>query len=502
MQQVASIQSNPRSWALDQLGQGRTVPIFEEIPGDLDTPVSVFLKLRANDPAFLLESVEGGEHLARYSFVGARPARVLRFRDGRATLSEADGHTSTSTYNDPLELVAEAIGTAGIAPNPFLPRFQGGAVGYLGYDAAANFELLPVPEHDPLGVPDGVFMMCEELVIFDHARHVMLLVAVAQPRHDPEQAYAEAKIRLEALAERIAAATPPPRQATPTRPNGHISASMTKAEFMRVVERAKEYIAAGDIIQTVPSLRLSRPLSVDPIEVYRALRPINPSPYMFFLDFGDMQLAGASPEMMIRCEDKHVRMRPIAGTRPRGSNAETDVDLEHELIADPKERAEHVMLVDLGRNDIGRVATSGSVTVENLMSIERFSHVMHIVSDVTGELAPGHTGLDALRACFPAGTLSGAPKIRAMEIIAELEGLRRGPYGGAVGYVSYSGDLDTAITIRTMVVHDGVAHVQAGAGIVADSIHEVEYQECLNKAKAMMRAIETAEEASRATRAG
>ena len=502
MQPLAGIQSDPRSWALDQLAQGMAVPIFKEIPGDLDTPVSIFLKLRANDPAFLLESVEGGEHLARYSFVGARPARVLRFRDGRATISEADGQTKTCTYTDPLELIAEMIGTAGVMANPLLPRFQGGAVGYLGYDAAAHFERLPVPKNDPLGVPDGVFMMCEEFVIFDHARHVMLLVAVARPHHEPEQAYAATKIRLEALAERISAATPPPRQANLARSNGRVSASMTKAEFMQVVERAKEYITAGDIIQAVPSLRLSRPLSVDPIEVYRALRRINPSPYMFFLDFGDMQLAGASPEMMIRCEDKHVRMRPIAGTRPRGSNAEADVDLERELIADPKECAEHVMLVDLGRNDIGRVATSGSVAVENLMSIERFSHVMHIVSDVTGELEPGHTGLDALRACFPAGTLSGAPKIRAMEIIAELEGSRRGPYGGAVGYVSYSGDLDTAITIRTMVVHDGVAHVQAGAGIVADSVHEIEYQECLNKAEAMTRAIETAEEASRATRAG
>ncbi len=278
MQRGADVESEPRGWALEQLAQGRTVPIFEEIAGDLDTPVSVFLKLRAKDPAFLLESVEGGEHLARYSFVGARPARVLRFRDGDATVTEANGETSAHHYEDPLELVAETLGTAGVVANPLLPRFQGGAVGYLAYDAAANFERLPVPEPDPLGVPDGVFMMCEELVIFDHARHVMRLVAVARPGADPERAYASARSQLEALAERIASATPTRRLPDVTRSNGHISASMTKAEFMQVVERAKDYIAAGDIIQTVPSLRLSRPLSVDPIEVYRTLRPINPSP--------------------------------------------------------------------------------------------------------------------------------------------------------------------------------------------------------------------------------
>ena len=501
MTQTVDARTDQRAWALDQLAHGRAVPISDEIPGDLDTPVSVFLKLRTGAPAFLLESVEGGEQVARYSFVGARPAQSLSFRDGEATFTDADGEARTETYGNPLDLVSQLLDAANVAANPELPRFQGGAVGYLAYDAAADFERLPIPADDPLGVPDGMFMLCEELVIFDHVRDVMRLVTVARPHPDPAAGYTEARDRLAALAERIADPTPIPPLGAESPVNGRVDLSMSKAEFIRAVERAKAYISAGDIIQTVPSLRLSRKLSVDPIEVYRALRRINPSPYMFYLDFGDMQLAGASPEMMVRYEDGHVRTRPIAGTRPRGVDPDTDAELARELLADPKERAEHVMLVDLGRNDVGRVAVSGSVTVDNFMSIERYSHVMHIVSDVTGTLEPGRTGLDALRACFPAGTLSGAPKIRAMEIIAELENLRRGPYGGAVGYVSYSGDLDTAITIRTMVVRDGMAHVQAGAGIVADSVPELEYHECLNKARALLRAIELAEEAGHAARA-
>ena len=500
MTQLVDARTDQRAWALDQLSHGRAVPIFDEIPGDLDTPVSVFLKLRAADPAFLLESVEGGEQLARYSFVGARPARSLSFRDGKAKFSEAGGEPQTQTYTDPLDLLAQMLDEANVAANPQLPRFQGGAVGYLAYDAAASFEQLPVPAPDTLGVPDGMFMLCEELVIFDHARDVMQLVTVARPHPDPASGYAAARNRLGTLAERIAGPTPVTRRSATPPSNGHVAMSMSQSEFMQAVDRAKAYISAGDIIQTVPSLRLSRTLSVDPVEVYRALRRINPSPYMFYLDFGDVQLAGASPEMMVRYEDGQVRTRPIAGTRPRGVDADADAALAQELLADPKERAEHVMLVDLGRNDVGRVAVSGSVAVGNFMSIERYSHVMHIVSDVTGTLAPGRTGLDALRACFPAGTLSGAPKIRAMEIIAELEDLRRGPYGGAVGYVSYSGDVDTAITIRTMVVRDGVAHVQAGAGIVADSVPEQEFHECLNKARALLRAIEIAEEAGNAAR--
>lgn len=493
--------ADQRDWAISQLALGHAVPIFDEIPGDLDTPVSLFLKLRANDPAFLLESVEGDEHVARYSLIGARPAHVLRFRDGKAEITDRQGKTETLTYSDPLTLLDTTLRASHVVTNPSLRGFQGGAIGYLGYDAAASFEVLPVPKQDPLNMPDGIFMLCDELIVFDHTQHVIRLVAIAHPARNPNQAYGAAQQRLRSLAEHVRSHTPIPRQNARPLNNSPLSASMSKTEFIRVVEQAQKYIAAGDIIQAVPSLRLSRPLSVDAIEVYRALRRINPSPYMFFLDFGDIQLAGASPEMMVRCEGGEVRTRPIAGTRPRGSDGPSDESLARELIADPKERAEHIMLVDLGRNDIGKVAAPGSVRVDNLMSIERFSHVMHIVSDVKGALAAGHTGLDALRACFPAGTLSGAPKIRAMEIIAELENLRRGAYGGAVGYINYTGDVETAITIRTMVVHDGTAHVQAGAGIVADSIPEHEYEECLHKAQALLRAIDIAEETSHAARA-
>lgn len=493
--------ADQRDWAISQLALGHAVPIFDEIPGDLDTPVSLFLKLRANDPAFLLESVEGDEHVARYSLIGARPAHVLRFRDGKAEVTDRQGKTEALTYSDPLTLLDTTLSASHVVTNPSLRGFQGGAIGYLGYDAAASFEVLPVPKQDPLNMPDGIFMLCDELIVFDHTQHVIRLVAIAHPARNPNQAYGAAQQRLRSLAEHVRSHTPIPRQSARPLNSSPLSASMSKTEFIRVVEQAQKYIAAGDIIQAVPSLRLSRPLRVDAIEVYRALRRINPSPYMFFLDFGDIQLAGASPEMMVRCEDGEVRTRPIAGTRPRGNDGPSDESLARELIADPKERAEHIMLVDLGRNDIGKVAAPGSVRVENLMSIERFSHVMHIVSDVKGALAAGHTGLDALRACFPAGTLSGAPKIRAMEIIAELENLRRGAYGGAVGYINYTGDVETAITIRTMVVHAGTAHVQAGAGIVADSIPEHEYEECLHKAQALLRAIDIAEETSHAARA-
>ena len=346
-------------------------------------------------------------------------------------------------------------------------------------------------------------MYCDELAVFDHVRQVISIVSLAVPHPDgPAAAYHAAEQRLGRLARRIAGAVPDLEPPAGSNGASEVSASVSQAEFEQLVERAKAYIRAGDIIQVVPSLRLSRPLPVPAFDVYRALRRVNPSPYMYFLDLGEMQIAGASPEMLVQCVAGVVRTRPLAGTRPRGGSQAEDRKLAQDLLADPKERAEHVMLLDLGRNDIGRIASPGSVSVDNLMSIERFSHVMHIVSDVSGALRGGLRGVDALRACFPAGTLTGAPKIRAMEIIAELENLRRGPYGGAVGYLSYSGDLDTAIAIRTMVARDGVAHVQAGAGIVADSVPSTEYQECLNKARAVMHAIELAEEGRDAARAG
>ena len=489
------------AWTLEQLRAGRGVPIFRDIPADLDTPVAAYLKLRGDGPSFLLESVERGEAVGRYSFVGGAPRAVARLRDGQATTALAGSKPTTETYDDPLEYIRGLQHPFPVASHPDLPPFQGGAVGYLSYDVAANFERLPVPERDTLGVPDAVFMYCDDLVVFDHVTQVLRLVTLAHPGTNAEEALAAAQARLERLEQQLS--RPPPAQPPPPEPNGvDLTQSMTQAEYEDCVRRAKEYVAAGDIIQVVPSVRFSRPLSVDAFQVYRHLRRVNPSPYMFYVDCGDLQLAGASPEMLLQAVDGRARTRPIAGTRPRGSTPQEEAELERELLADPKECAEHVMLVDLGRNDIGRVARPGTVNVDDLMIVERFSHVIHIVSDVSGELDPRYRGVDALRACFPAGTLTGAPKIRAMEIIAELEGLRRGPYGGAVGYISHSGDLDTAITIRTLLAHNGRAHVQAGAGIVADSVPATEYQECVSKARAVLQAIELAEEAARAARVG
>jgi len=471
------------------------------MPADLDTPVAAYLKLRGDGPSFLLESVERGEAVGRYSFVGGSPRAVARLLDGQATVAGGHGTPVTEPYGDPLDYIAGLQHTFPIATHPNLPPFQGGAVGFLGYDVAAHFERLPVPECDTLGVPDAVFLYCDDLVVFDHVTQVLRLVTLAHPAGDADDALSAAEARLDQLAQRLDgpyAASPP----LPT-PNGNgASQSMTQAEFEDCVRRAKEYVAAGDIIQVVPSIRFTRPLGVDPFQVYRQLRRVNPSPYMFYLDCGDLQLAGASPEMLLQAVEGRARTRPIAGTRSRGSTLAEEAELERDLLADPKECAEHVMLVDLGRNDLGRVSRPGTVNVDDLMIVERFSHVMHIVSDVSGQLSPSFRGVDALRACFPAGTLSGAPKIRAMEIIAELEDLRRGPYGGAVGYISHSGDMDTAITIRTLLAHNGRAHVQAGAGIVADSVPATEYQECVNKARAVLQAIELAEEAARAARLG
>jgi anthranilate synthase component 1 len=501
MLSAAPFRTDVSAWTLEQLRAGRGVPVFRDIPADLDTPVAAYLKLRGDGPSFLLESVERGEAVGRYSFVGGSPRAVVRLREGQATLANGSSRPKTEPYEDPLKYIERLQHRFPIASHPDLPPFQGGAVGYLSYDVAADFERLPVPQRDNLGVPDAVFMYCDDLVVFDHVTQVLRLVTLAYPEGDADTALASAEARLDRLAGRLDSpyAAPPP---LPT-PNGEgASQSMTPAEFEDCVRRAKEYVAAGDIIQVVPSIRFSRPLNVDPFQVYRYLRRVNPSPYMFFLDCDDLQLAGASPEMLLQAVEGRVRTRPLAGTRPRGATPEEETELERDLLADPKELAEHVMLVDLGRNDLGRVSNPGTVNVDDLMIVERFSHVMHIVSDVSGQLNPRFSGVDALRACFPAGTLSGAPKIRAMEIIAELEDLRRGPYGGAVGYISHSGDIDTAITIRTLLAQNGRAHVQAGAGIVADSVPATEYQECLSKARAVLQAIQLAEEAARAARAG
>ena len=482
------------------VGDATTVPIYRETLADLETPVSAYLKVRGTGPAFLLESIEGGERLARYSFIGARPLGVLRLESGLASVERPDG-VGTSPYQDPLHALADMLAPyqALEVPGLQLPRFVGGAVGYLSYEAVRSFEpRVPSASGPGLGLPDGMFMLVDSLLVFDHLARTTKAVAHVS-LDDPDrldERYAAAAARVDALVALLRAPTPtPPRGAAlvDSPVESRLRPNMTRDFYGTMIERAKEYITAGDIFQVVLSQRVDVPTPVHPFSVYRAFRTVNPSPYMFYLDFIDHQIVGASPEMLVRLEGEKLSYHPIAGTRPRGVDAATDDALAAELLADEKERAEHIMLVDLGRNDIGRVSTPGSVRVPALMEIERYSHVMHIVSDVEGNIADGLTGLDALRACFPAGTVSGAPKVRAMEIIAELEPDRRGPYSGAVGYVDFTGGLDTAIALRTMIVKDGVVSMQAGGGIVADSTPDGEYVECFHKMGGPMRAIELAE---------
>ncbi len=461
--------------------EGNLVPIYREIVADLETPVSAFLKVAQGPGSFLLESVEGGERLARYSFIGTEPY---------LTLKTGGSHGSV----DPLTLVEKELSKYRPVRLPGLPRFHGGAVGYLGYEVVRYFEELPSPADDPLGLPEAVLLFVDSLLAFDHLRHKIMVISHAHLDGDVEDAYAAAVARIEALAARLAQPlTDPPPSTDEAVAEAAMSSNMTKERHRAIVEKAREYIYAGDVIQAVLSQRLARPTQARPFDIYRALRAINPSPYMFYLHLEDCHLIGASPELLVRVEDGLIDYHPIAGTRPRGRDAGEDAALEEELRHDEKERAEHIMLLDLGRNDVGRVSQPGTVRVTQLMDVERYSHVMHLVSHVQGQLRSGLSPLEALRACFPAGTVSGAPKIRAMEIIAELEPDKRGPYAGAVGYVSFSGNLDTAITIRTITLKDGVAYVQAGGGIVADSQPEREYQETINKAQALFKAIEEAE---------
>ncbi|MEN8615030.1 anthranilate synthase component I [Dehalogenimonas sp. THU2] len=460
--------------------QGNLAAVSRELVADLETPVSAFLKIQRGGPSFLLESVEGGQRMARYSFIGTEPRQVI----------VADNESTT----DPLETVEQALKDRRIVPQPGLPRFSGGAVGYLSYEAAGRFEKLPSPEKDSLGVPEAMFMLTDTFLVFDHVAHRIKVISLMKLDGDLDQAYAGAIGRIDELCLRLTA----PLKLEPVARSGRttpadFASSVTKEAFEASVERIKEDIAAGEAIQVVLSQRLSRETHAAPFDIYRSLRSINPSPYMFFLDFGSFQIIGASPEILVRVDDGEVVTRPLAGTRRRGATPEEDIALEAELKADPKERAEHIMLVDLGRNDIGRVAEPGSVEVSDLMNVERYSHVMHLVSHVKGRLKKELSAYDALRATFPAGTVSGAPKVRAMQIIAEHEPEKRGPYAGAVGYFSYSGNMDMAIAIRTMVTKDGRAYVQAGAGIVYDSQPEAEYQETLNKAQALFKAVGQAE---------
>jgi anthranilate synthase component I len=487
----------------------RAVPIFREVMADLETPVSAFLKIRGSGPAFLLESIEGGERLARYSFIGSEPIAVLTMRAGVATLESIGGQTTVTAYDDPLVPLADLVAArcAPEMPNLPLPRFTGGAVGYLSYEAVRAFEpRVPSAPGAGLDLPDGVWMLTDALLVFDHLARTIKAVAHVPLDDDLalSEAYDRTKARIDELITRL-------RTEQPAMPIGgelsqqsaeeRQSPNTSQERYLEMVETAREYIAAGDIFQVVLSQRVDVASNVHPFTVYRALRTINPSPYMFYLDFVDHQIVGASPELLVRLEGQTVANHPIAGTRPRGGTPEEDDALARDLLTDDKERAEHVMLVDLGRNDIGRVSAPGSVRVPRFMEIERYSHVMHIVSNVEGKIVEGLTGLDALRACFPAGTVSGAPKIRAMEIIAELETDRRGPYAGAAGYVDFSGGMDTAIALRTMVIKNGVVSMQAGGGIVADSTPEGEHAESLHKMRGPLRAIELAEELEASERA-
>ncbi len=454
------------------------IPLRETFVDDCETPVSAFLKLREDGPAFLLESADQGR-VGRYSFIGLRPRKVLRW--------------SLGDPGDPYALAADALAHYRPAPLDDLPPFAGGAVGVFAYDLVRTVEPLGESNPDPVGVPDLALMLTDTLVVFDHLKHIVTVLANVYPEDDVDTSYAAA---IETIAEvrwRLSGPVPrPPRRPGTGRSAPEFASNMPREQFEAMVARIIEYIYAGDAYQVVPSQRWSAPVPVEAFSIYRGLRVVNPSPYMYFLDFGDFEVAGASPEPLITVSGRNVSTRPIAGTRPRGASAEEDRKMAEELLADAKERAEHVMLVDLGRNDLGRVCEYGSVNVESFMAVENYSHVMHIVSSVVGLLRVGVGALEALRSVLPAGTLSGAPKVRAMQIIDELEPVKRGGYGGAIGYVSYTGDLDTCIHIRTVVVKDGIAHVQAGGGTVADAKPEYEYLESVAKSKAVMQAIEVA----------
>ncbi|MFL5851229.1 MAG: anthranilate synthase component I [Solirubrobacteraceae bacterium] len=446
------------------------VPVAETFIDDCETPVSAFLKLREAGPAFLLESAEQGTRVGRWSFIGFRPNKVVRW-------ALADG-------GDPYALAAAEVGARRHPPLaiPDAPPFAGGAVGYFGYDLVRTVEPLGEPNPDPLGLPDMALMLSDALVVFDHLKHTVTVLAHGDDAHDT----------IAHVRDRLSGSVPKPPTPNAQRPMPEFVPNMPREQFEAMVARIIEYVFAGDCFQVVPSQRWSAPVTVDAFSIYRGLRAVNPSPYMYFLDFEDFQIAGASPEPLLTVSGRHVSTRPIAGTRPRGDDAEADRRIADELLADEKERAEHVMLVDLGRNDLGRVCEFGSVAVDSFMTVETYSHVMHIVSSVSGRLREDVGAMDALRATLPAGTLSGAPKVRAMQIIDELEPVKRGGYGGAIGWLSYAGDLDTCIHIRTVVVKDGVAHVQAGGGTVADAKPDYEYEESVAKARGVLKAIELA----------
>lgn len=473
---------------------GNLIPVYREILADMETPVSALRKLGGRPHVFLLESVEGGEKWGRYTFLGSDPRIIYRVR-GEEVLIERNGDVERIRHRgDPLKHLRDLLAGYRPVPTEGLPRFYGGAVGFLGYEMVHFLEKLPQGTRDDFGTDDAILLIADSLLIFDNVRHTIKVAACAMTdgREDLRALYDETIRRIDGMIEAVSA---PAVQRGKGRSSGDskpLTANMTPERFKAGVAKARDYILAGDAIQVVLSQRFESKNGIDPVDLYRALRYVNPSPYLFFLKLEDLILIGSSPEVMVRLEEGLVELKPIAGTRRRGKNEQEDRALSHELLEDPKERAEHVMLVDLGRNDLGRIARIGSVQVNQLMVVERYSHVMHLVSNIQAQLAPGKDCFDVLRATFPAGTLTGAPKVRAMQIIDELEPTRRGPYGGAVGYFSFTGNMDLCITIRTMMLKDGKIYIQAGAGIVADSDPDAEYRETANKAEGMMQAIRLA----------
>jgi len=475
--------------------QGNLIPVYEEVHFDWETPISAYRKIDGGGFSFLLESVEGGEKWGRYSFLGSQPSHLFRSKGGDFEILQNGKTLKKGRERDPLQALQGFLGQFRPVPPESSPRFWGGAVGYVNYDVVRSFERLPERLPQELDLYDTYFMITDTLLAFDNVKQKIRVMAnvYLDGTKSPEEAYREGEEKIEKIISRLRepfSFLPSPKRGGPAPLRSNLSAS----EFGAAVEKAKDYIRAGDVIQVVLSQRFSTELFCPPFDVYRALRSINPSPYLFYLRMDDTVLLGASPEVMVRLEKNRIELRPLAGTRRRGKTREEDQAFEEDLLADEKERAEHIMLVDLGRNDVGRVAEIGSVEVTELMGIERYSHVMHIVSNVRGRLAPGKDAFDVFRAAFPAGTVSGSPKIRAMEIIEELEPTRRGPYAGAVGYFGFSGNMDSCITIRSILIRDGKAYIQTGAGIVADSVPEKEYEETLNKAQAIFRAIQQAEE--------
>jgi len=482
-----------RFQALVEKGHNR-IPLVCEVLADLDTPLSCYLKLAAGPYSYLFESVQGGEKWGRYSIIGLPSRTVLKVYGNQVRLERDGAVIEEAAADDPLAWIEAFQQRFRVADHPDMPRFAGGLVGYFGYDTVRYIEprLMPCPNPDQMGTPDILLMVSEEVVVFDNLRGRIYMIVHLDPAAGDTLEHGQR--RIDELVARMQRGAPrnPEAVGRDVHESDFVS-GFTEAGFEHAVERIKEYILEGDCMQVVPSQRLSIPYRARPLDLYRALRGLNPSPYMYFLDLGDFQIVGSSPEILTRLEDGLVTVRPIAGTRRRGYTDEEDVALEQELLADPKELAEHLMLIDLGRNDCGRVARTGSVQVTDHMIVERYSHVMHIVSNVTGELRDGMSALDVLRATFPAGTVSGAPKIRAMQIIDELEPVKRGIYSGAVGYLAFNGNMDTAIAIRTAVIKDGTLHIQAGAGVVADSVPELEWKETMNKGRAIFRAVAMAE---------